>query len=170
MPIYTTWLNPISPKPDWDMIANSQPLQEAVMRTVSSIVYSHDELELEETKIASISDRITSKLRPLVNDPLLREAFDIWRAVQRSPQRIVALTDGKTSLESPDFEIDEGVSMLGVLGTDSLGTPIVTFPAISLVATSELLHPGYVLRTSNPLYVSGAIEAEYQVKRVRERG
>lgn len=149
------------------------------MRTVSSIVYSHDELELEETKIASISDRITSKLRPLVNDvrsfekglqPLLREAFDIWRAVQRSPQRIVALTDGKTSLESPDFEIDEGVSMLGVLGTDSLGTPIVTFPAISLVATSELLHPGYVLRTSNPLYVSGAIEAEYQVKRVRERG
>ena len=59
--------------------------------------------------------------------------------------------------------------MPGVLGTDSLGTPIVTFLAISLIATLELLYPGYVLRTSNPLYVSGAIEAEYQVRRVRER-
>lgn len=60
--------------------------------------------------------------------------------------------------------------MPGVLGTDSLGTPIVTFLAILVVATLELLHPGYALRTSHPLYVSGTIEAEYQVKRVRERG
>lgn len=38
------------------------------MRMVSLIMYSNDKLELEETKNAGIFDRITSKLRPLVND------------------------------------------------------------------------------------------------------
>ncbi|KAJ5640299.1 uncharacterized protein N7484_008161 [Penicillium longicatenatum] len=130
MPSYTIWLNPISPKPDWDTMAKCQPLQEAIMRAVSSIVYSHDQQELEETKIAGISDRITSKLRPLLDDirsfetelhPLLRDAFDIWRAVQRSPRRIVALADGKASLNSPEYELDEGVSITGGWGLTDWG-------------------------------------------------
>ncbi|KAJ5100871.1 hypothetical protein N7456_006923 [Penicillium angulare] len=189
MPSYTFWLNPVSPTPNWNRMAKENSLQEAVMRSVSSIVYAADEQELEETRIASISDRISSKLRPLLIEMtsfekklqrLLRESFDIWREVQRSPQRIVALTDGNANMEYPAFDIDEGISipgssiqgfsMQGAVRADKLGSPIVTFPTISAVASSKLLHAGYAMRASNPLYISGAIEAGHQVKRVRERG
>ncbi|KAJ6016361.1 hypothetical protein N7540_010952 [Penicillium herquei] len=179
VPSYTFWLNPISPAPDWDKIAKEEPLHEAVMRLVSSIVYFSDEQDLEETRIANISDRIISKLRPLLIDirsfegrlqQFLRSSFDIWKAVQKSPRRIVALTDGKENLDYPGFDIDEGIAMPGTVGADMSGTSIVLFPTISAIATSKLLHPGYVMRTSNPLYMAGVVEAEYQVKRVRERG
>lgn len=179
MPSYAFWLNPVSPTPDWDRTAKEKPLQEAVMRSVSSVVYASDEQELEETRIGIISDRITSKLKPLLIEMtsfeemlkrLLRESFSIWRAVQRSQQRVVALTDGLANVEDPGFDIDEGVSIPGAVRANKLGSPIVTFPTISAVASPKALHTGYVLCASNPLYISGAIEAEHQAKRVRQRG
>ncbi|KAJ5088925.1 hypothetical protein N7456_012541 [Penicillium angulare] len=180
VPSYSLWLNHIAPAPDWDTLAREQPLQEAVMRSVSSIVYSEDERDLEEAKINKISDRIASKLRPLEIDQIafegkchkfLQEAFDVWRAVQRSTCRVIALTDGKASIDSPEYDIDEGVSIPhDVLRTARLEPPIVTFPTISAIADSEILHPGYALRTSNPIHISGAIEVEQQVKRARQRG
>ncbi|KAJ5259333.1 hypothetical protein N7478_012314 [Penicillium angulare] len=179
MPSYAFWLNRVSPTPDWDKMAKEKPMQEAVIRSVSSIVYAPDEQELEETRIAIISDRITSKLKPLLIEMtsfeerlqrLLRESFYIWRAVQRSKQRVVALTDGLANVDDPGFDIDEGVSIQGAARADKLGSPIVTFPTISAVASLKARHTGYILRASNPLYISGAIEAEHQVKRVRGRG
>ncbi|KAJ6016528.1 hypothetical protein N7540_011119 [Penicillium herquei] len=179
VPSYTLWLNPISPTPDWDKMAKEEPLQEAVMRLVSSVVYFADEQELEETRIANISDRITSKLRPLLIDirssegrlqHLLGRSFDVWRTVQKCPRRIVALTDGKEKLDYPGLDIDEGIVLPGAAGADMSGTSIVLFPTISAIATSKPLHPGYVMRTSNPLYMSGVVEAEWKVKRARERG
>lgn len=177
-PSYTSWLSPISPSPDWDTMAKDQPLQEAVLRSVSAIVYSREEQDVEENEIADITDAISRKSRPLIVDMpsfeaelqcLLRDAFNIWRATQRSPRRIIAITDSRNCVDFPAFDIDEGISIPGELKTERLRAPMITFPTILIAATSEVLHSGYILRASNPLFLSGVIEAEHQVEQIRRR-
>ena len=178
-PSYTRWFKPISPKLNWDRLAANQPHQEAVLRSISSIVYFEDEKEMEETHLNSICDRICRRSRPLLSDietfrerlrPILAEAFDIWREAQRSTRRIVVSTDANLCAEFPAFDIDEAISVPGQISTGGVERSIITFPCISDVATSEIIHQGYVLPTSSPLYQSGVIEAEYQAERARRRG
>jgi hypothetical protein len=143
------------------------------------MIYFQDEQELEETQIASICDRISRKSRPLLADikafeerlrSLLGVAFDIWTESQRSTCRIIVFTDENACVEFPAFDIDEAISIPGEVRTGGLEKSIITFPTISFVATSKILHSGYALPTSNPLYQSGVIEAECQAERARRRG
>lgn len=173
-PGYTSWLNPIAPSPDWDTMAKDQPLQEAVLRSVSATVYSRERQDVEENEIASITHAISRKSRPLIVDMtsfetelhcLLRDAFDIWRVTQRSPRRINAVTDGRACVDFPAFDIDEGISFSEELNPER--TPMITFPTILFTATSEVLHSGYILRASHPLFLSGVIEVEHQIEQVR---
>lgn len=179
VPSYTRWFKSTSPRLNWDKLAADQPLQEAVLRSVSSILYCQDEQELEETQIASICDRLSRKSRPLLIDvnpfeeglrTLLRVAFDTWREARRGTRRIVVSTDDNTCVEFPAFDIDEAISIPGEVKTCRLEKSIITFPTISFAATSEILHHGYSLPTTNPLYQSGVIEGECQAKRARRRG
>ena len=158
-------------------MAKDQPLQEAVLRSVSAKVYSREEQSVVENEIASITDAISRKSRPVIVDMtsfeaelqiILRDAFDIWRATQRSPRRIIALTDSRACMDFPAFNIDEGISVAGEVKMER--TPLITFPTIVVAATSEVLHSGYILRESNPLFLSGVIEAEHQVEEVRKWG
>lgn len=100
---------------------------------------------------------------------LLHDAFDIWKATQRSPRRIVALTDGRGCVELSAFDLDEGISITRELNGERPGGPMITFPTILFVDTSKVIHAGYMLRASNPLFTSGAIEVEPQVQQVKRR-
>lgn len=179
VPSYTKWLKSTSPMPNWDKLAMDQPFQEAVLRSTSSIIYRQDEHELQEAQMASICDRICRKSRPLVFNikafeeslwSLLRESFNMWTAVQRSTRRIVGSTDGNSCMEYPAFEIDEAISISGEARATKLKGDIVTFPTISFVPSSDVIHRGYSLFASNQLYQSGVIEAERQTSRARRRG
>ncbi|KAJ5414894.1 hypothetical protein N7509_000228 [Penicillium cosmopolitanum] len=179
VPSYTKWFKPMSPRLNWDKLAADQPLQEAALRSVSSMIYLQDEQEIEAAQITSICDRISRKCRPLLADIktfdeklrfLLEEASDIWREAQRSTRRIGVHTDANVCAEFPAFDIDEAISIPGEVDTGRLERSIIVFPGISVVATSEIIHHGYALPTSNPLYQSGAVEAECQVERARRRG
>jgi hypothetical protein len=177
-PMYTSWLKSIAPNPDWDTLAKAQPLQEAVLRSVSAIVYSREKHDLEENEIAKITDAICRKSRPLIMDMisfedelqiLLRDACDTWKATQRSPRRVIALTDGRGCLEIPAYDFDEGISITRDVNGERPGGQMMTFPTILFVDTGEVIHPGYMLRACNPLFTSGAIEVQSQAQQVTRR-
>jgi hypothetical protein len=179
IPSYTSWFKSIFPAPDWDAIAKQEPLREAVLRSVSAILYSKEQQELKETGIESIADVIARKTRPLIYDmrsfedglrSLLQDAVDIWSLTQRSPQRITAVLNYKTSVESPGFDIDEGISIPVESNEGRPRASILTFPTVLVANTSKILHSGYALHASNPLVFSGTIEVEDQVSRVRRMG
>ena len=178
IPSYTSWFTSISPAPDWDAIAKQEPLREAALRSVSAIVYTKEEQELKEIEIASTIDVIARKTRPLIGDmrsfedelrSLLQDAMDVWSLTQRNPQRIIASLDDKTSVDSPAFDIDEGISIPGELSEERPRASILTFPTVLVANTSKIIHSGYALHASNPLVFSGTIEAEDQLSRVRRR-
>jgi hypothetical protein len=179
IPSYKSWFKSISPAPDWDAIAKQEPLREAVLRPVSAIVYTKEQQELKETEIASIMDVIARKTRPLICDmrsfedelrSVLQDAVDIWSLTQRSPQRIIAFLNDKTSVDSPAFDIDEGISIPAESSEGRPRASILTFPTVLVANTSKILHSGYALHASNPLIFSGTIEVEDQVSRVRRMG
>lgn len=145
---------------DWDVVVKQEPLREAALRSVSAIVYTKEEQELKEIGIASTMDVITRKTRPLIGDmrssedelrSLLQDAVDIWSLTQRSPQRIIALLNDKTSADSPAFNIDEGISMTPESSEGRPRASILTFPTVLVANTLKILHSGYALRVSNPL-------------------
>lgn len=90
-----------------DWLFNKNPRQEAILRSLLLVAHAPDE-RIQETRIVdTVADNAGSLLAPLLFNQteseafkrglevLLRDAVELWSQAQKSPERILARTEGK---------------------------------------------------------------------------
>lgn len=163
---------------------NKNPRQEAILRSLLLAAHAPDE-RIHETRIVNtVADNAGSLLAPLLFnqtqseafksglEALLRDAVELWSQAQKSPERILAGTEGKGWNWGFHEEHDDAVSLTAAQTAliPSSEEPVMTlFPQVCILENPSPLHAGFSLWSDQSVVVAGDLESKEQVDRVNSR-
>ena len=167
-----------------DRLFNKSPRQESILRSLLLAAYASDG-PIQETRIINdVTDSVGNILAPLLFSQtldkefkagfktLLRDSLALWSQAQKSPDRILATTEGR-HWDWGFHEEDEDAVLLTpeqtALISSSEEPRMTLFPRVCSYGISTPLHSGYMLWSDQGVVVAGDLESKDQVNRVNSR-
>ena len=165
-----------------DQLFDKSPRQESILRSLLLTAHMSD-VRVQEIMDTAVDDA-SSLLAPLLFsqadseafrsglEALLRDAVELWTQAQKSPERILASTEGRRWNWGFHKEHDDAVSLTPAQTAliPSSEEPLLTlFPRVYSLGTATPLHAGFSLWSNQSLVVAGDLESKEQIDHVNSR-